>query len=165
MDRKGILYGALIVSAVLFISGCETVPKKFKEEVSGIKTRVETLETRVEGVETKQTDIERTTSEQNQTIEEMKNSSQSSVRTNISIKSRTGKVNEKTRDIQTCLKNAGFYNGSIDGIKGRGTRRAIRDFQTANGLNSDGVVGPKTWEALSKYTTASSGSEEGTATK
>jgi len=49
------------------------------------------------------------------------------------------------------LKNAGFYYGSIDGIVGSKTHQAIRDFQQANGLKVDGIVGRHTWEKLAPY--------------
>ena len=55
------------------------------------------------------------------------------------------------REIQTALKNAGYYMGEIDGKIGRLTTKAIEDFQEANGLGVDGKVGPKTWSVLSKY--------------
>jgi N-acetylmuramoyl-L-alanine amidase len=64
---------------------------------------------------------------------------------------------EDTKEIQACLKNAGFYDGKIDGIKGKATRKAIRQFQEANGLTPDGVVGPKTRELLSKHAAAAQG--------
>jgi peptidoglycan hydrolase-like protein with peptidoglycan-binding domain len=54
-------------------------------------------------------------------------------------------------EIQTALKNAGFYAGNLDGKIGPKSKKAIEDFQKANGLKADGKVGPKTWEALSKY--------------
>ncbi len=53
--------------------------------------------------------------------------------------------------IQTALKNAGFYNGSIDGNLGPQTKRAIRNFQAKNNLSVDGKVGPKTWQKLESY--------------
>jgi peptidoglycan hydrolase-like protein with peptidoglycan-binding domain len=53
-------------------------------------------------------------------------------------------------EIQTALKNAGFYTGNIDGKIGPKSKKAIEDFQNANGLKVDGKVGPKTWEAMSK---------------
>lgn len=56
-----------------------------------------------------------------------------------------------SRDIQTALQNAGFYNGTIDGKIGPGTRNAIRAFQEANGLTADGVCGRGTWEKLKTY--------------
>jgi peptidoglycan hydrolase-like protein with peptidoglycan-binding domain len=36
----------------------------------------------------------------------------------------------------------------VDGIFGQDTRRAVVGFQSENGLVSDGVVGPHTWDAL-----------------
>ncbi|MFH0827450.1 MAG: peptidoglycan-binding domain-containing protein [Candidatus Omnitrophota bacterium] len=57
--------------------------------------------------------------------------------------------------IQTALKNAQFYTGAIDGKMGPLSRKAIMEFQKANGLQADGKVGPKTWAALEKYLTVS----------
>jgi peptidoglycan hydrolase-like protein with peptidoglycan-binding domain len=57
-------------------------------------------------------------------------------------------------DIQTALKNAGFYNGKIDGKLGPMSTKAIQEFQKANKLKADGKVGRKTWEALSRHLTA-----------
>ncbi|MCX5714992.1 MAG: peptidoglycan-binding domain-containing protein [Candidatus Omnitrophica bacterium] len=54
-------------------------------------------------------------------------------------------------DIQTALKNAGFYNGPVDGKLGSQTRKAIKDFQKANGLEADGIAGKKTKALLVKY--------------
>ena len=54
-------------------------------------------------------------------------------------------------EIQTALRNAGFYAGNLDGKIGPKSKKAIEDFQKANGLKADGKVGPKTWEAMSRY--------------
>lgn len=55
------------------------------------------------------------------------------------------------QEIQTALKNAGFYTGEIDGKIGPLTRRAIEEFQKANNLKVDGKVGQKTWAVLSSH--------------
>ena len=62
----------------------------------------------------------------------------------------TGGLTQEQR-IQTALKNAGLYQGAIDGKIGPGSKRAIQEFQTANNLKADGKVGPKTWAALEPY--------------
>jgi len=147
----------LIMFLVLTVSGCETVPKKFREEVSGIKTRVETLETRVDTVEAKQVETERAAGEQADVSAERRGRA----KTNIGVKAKNIKGRERTREIQLCLKNAGFYDGKIDGVKGKNTRRAIREFQKANGLKADGIVGKKTWELLGKYGQISAEAEGG----
>ena len=55
------------------------------------------------------------------------------------------------KEIQTALKNAGYYFGAIDGKIGPKTKEAVKVFQTDNGLKVDGVVGPKTQRLLSEY--------------
>jgi murein L,D-transpeptidase YcbB/YkuD len=54
-------------------------------------------------------------------------------------------------EIQTALKNAGLYAGEVDGKVGPKTKKAIEEFQKANGLKADGKVGPKTWALLSSH--------------
>jgi len=53
--------------------------------------------------------------------------------------------------IQQALKNAGLYDGKVDGTIGPKTKKAIEAFQSQNGLKADGKVGRKTWKALSAY--------------
>lgn len=53
--------------------------------------------------------------------------------------------------IQQALKNAGLYQGEIDGKIGPKSKKAIGDFQEQHGLTVDGKVGPKTWEKLAPY--------------
>lgn len=62
-----------------------------------------------------------------------------------------GPYNPSGLDIQTALKNAGYYAGETDGKIGSMTKKAIMDFQQANNLKADGKVGPKTWAELSKH--------------
>ncbi len=57
----------------------------------------------------------------------------------------------REQQIQTALKNAGFYNGALDGKIGPASKRAIEAFQKSNGLKVDGKVGPKTWSTLEPY--------------
>ena len=50
--------------------------------------------------------------------------------------------------IQTKLKNWGYYTGDVDGVYGSATERAVRAFQHKNGLTADGKAGAQTLEAL-----------------
>jgi peptidoglycan hydrolase-like protein with peptidoglycan-binding domain len=52
------------------------------------------------------------------------------------------------KQLQQRLKDKGLNPGEIDGVFGLGTKAAVRDFQKANGLEADGMVGQKTWNAL-----------------
>lgn len=62
-----------------------------------------------------------------------------------------GPFKPSNADIQTALKNAGYYTGSIDGKLGPKSKQAIKEFQKASGLAPDGKVGPKTWAALGAH--------------
>lgn len=55
------------------------------------------------------------------------------------------------KDIQRALKSAGYYGGEVDGKIGPGTRAAIREFQSDNGLKVDGVAGINTKRKLAEY--------------
>ena len=50
--------------------------------------------------------------------------------------------------IQTKLKSWGYYTGTVDGIYGSGTERAVRAFQQKNGLTYDGKAGDQTLAAM-----------------
>ena len=51
-------------------------------------------------------------------------------------------------EIQTRLKNWGYYSGEVDGMFGSATEKAVKFFQQKNGLTADGVVGAQTLAAL-----------------
>ena len=52
------------------------------------------------------------------------------------------------RDIQAFLRRRGYYSGSINGFYGPETVEAVLEFQEQMNLNEDGVVRPKTWDAM-----------------
>jgi hypothetical protein len=52
--------------------------------------------------------------------------------------------------IQTSLNSLGNYNLVINGVFDSSTDSVVKSFQTANGLNPDGIVGPKTVATLEK---------------
>lgn len=53
-----------------------------------------------------------------------------------------------TRLIQAQLIGLGYETNGFDGIYGSGLEKAVRNFQSANGLSADGVVGKDTAEQL-----------------
>lgn len=55
---------------------------------------------------------------------------------------------EEVRYLQQLLAYHGYPAGNADGDFGADTEGAVRVFQTAHGLDDDGVVGPRTWDAL-----------------
>ncbi|MFW5787684.1 MAG: spore cortex-lytic enzyme [Bacillota bacterium] len=59
-----------------------------------------------------------------------------------------GSRNNDVLVLQRKLREWGYYEGVIDGVYGRDTWVAVREFQSKNGLRADGLVGPQTWAAL-----------------
>ena len=53
-----------------------------------------------------------------------------------------------TVEYQFMLQDLGFYPGNVDGQAGPLTESAVRNFQQAQGLSVDGVIGSDTWRAL-----------------
>lgn len=75
------------------------------------------------------------------------------------VLSRYGSRGSEVTNIQTRLKNWGYYTGSIDGVYGSKTVSAVKRFQSKNGLSPDGIAGPATLKAMGIYSSLSSGSD------
>lgn len=63
-----------------------------------------------------------------------------------------GAVGNDVLELQSRLKNIGFYHGKIDGVFGWGTYWALRNFQYEFGLPIDGLAGATTKAKLAKAT-------------
>lgn len=59
-----------------------------------------------------------------------------------------GSTGEVVTQIQTKLKNWGYFNAEADGVYGSRTEAAVKAFQQKNGLTADGVAGSATLKAL-----------------
>lgn len=66
----------------------------------------------------------------------------------VSTLSKLGSRGNEVRRIQTKLKELGYYRGSVDGIYGVATQKAVRSFQKNCGITADGIAGPKTLKYL-----------------
>ncbi len=64
------------------------------------------------------------------------------------------------KNMQQKLKDLGYYTGSVTGNFGSITEEAVRSFQRANGLTSDGIAGVSTLNKL--YAMSGSGTTGGT---
>lgn len=71
--------------------------------------------------------------------------------------SKMGSRGNEVRQIQTKLKQLGFYKGTVDGIFGTNTKNAVIAFQKSCGLTADGIAGPKTLLYLGLGSGSSSG--------
>ena len=61
---------------------------------------------------------------------------------------RRGDKGDQVKTLQCLLKTYHQAEVEVDGDFGRGTRKAVIDFQKKNGLKADGVVGNKTLEKI-----------------
>lgn len=78
------------------------------------------------------------------------------------VLSKRGSTGQEVRQIQTRLKNWGYYSGAVDGIYGSQTERAVRYFQSKNGLAVDGIAGARTLAALGIASSSSSSGSNAT---
>ena len=128
-----VLAGVLVFS----LSGCATMRKNNDLEVQGLRNKVSALEMQLR--------------EKDDEINSLRDTTVKSSEEVINV----GKVEDQQqadpKQIQTALKNAGYYTGTVDGKLGKKTRKAVRAFQKANNLPIDGKVGSKTWSVLKEY--------------
>jgi len=129
----------LVVFGFVFIfslSGCVTT-RRNDEMNQGLKNRVMALESQL--------------SEKDAEINSLKDALAQTESTERTEPASEVKERPSNKQIQAALKNAGYYQGSLDGKIGKNTRQAIKDFQRANDLTADGKVGKKTWSVLKEY--------------
>jgi peptidoglycan hydrolase-like protein with peptidoglycan-binding domain len=62
-----------------------------------------------------------------------------------------GSKGEAVKGLQNALNTKSSVVLSVDGVFGSRTESAVRQFQSDNGLDVDGIVGPGTWGALYVY--------------
>jgi hypothetical protein len=63
------------------------------------------------------------------------------------------KLGSRGKDVKELQE---FLDLQADGIFGKGTEAAVKQWQSSNGLAADGIVGPATWDAMGIATTDSS---------
>ena len=131
----------LTVAVVVYLAGCGKKQKSLEEMQEPMSMEaLSTLNTENKAVGQAQT--QETTPAQSQA-------------TQLGPLPPAGPYKPTAIEIQTALKNAGYYTGNIDGKVGPKTNMAIEEFQKANGLTPDGKVGLKTWAALKKHLSSS----------
>lgn len=59
-----------------------------------------------------------------------------------------GSRGSEVRKIQQRLKNWDYYKGTVDGIYGTKTKKAVIAFQKNHNITADGICGPKTLELI-----------------
>lgn len=137
--------------ALLFgLTGCATVRKSSVDQLEMRVARLEeSLSYKDDEIRNLKLEVQDMERQMGKTGTKAKVASSSS----ISATKKTGvvRVDASTEKIQKALKNAGFYQGPIDGKIGDGTKSAIAEFQKAHNLKVDGIIGSQTWQELSVY--------------
>ena len=129
----------LVVFLVLFnLAGCATTRKDVK------KPQAEQLQAQI-------SDLEAQLRQRDDEIQSLESELAKAQTLKTKDSTTTSSSKGSSKEIQAALKNAGFYDGPIDGKIGANTKKGIKAFQEANGLVSDGVVGSKTWVKLKGY--------------
>jgi len=72
-----------------------------------------------------------------------------------------GSYGSSVSKIQQRLKTWGYYSADVDGIYGSRTEKAVRYFQSKNGLQVDGIAGQQTLTAMGLGGLAGGGSSGG----
>ena len=72
-----------------------------------------------------------------------------------------GSTGSVVSQIQTALKNQGFYSGAVDGVFGSATEKAVKAYQQKYGLTVDGKVGTATLKALGLSQSTTQNSDSG----
>ena len=75
-----------------------------------------------------------------------------------------GSEGSAVKELQMALTALGYNPNGVDGSFGKGTRAAVRAFQSANGLKADGKAGSLTLSKLYSLTTGGGASAESTST-
>ncbi|MDD4954632.1 MAG: peptidoglycan-binding protein [Candidatus Omnitrophica bacterium] len=131
----------LLTAVIIFaLAGCATTKKSAKgAEGEDLQAKISDLEKQLQSKDEEIRDLEEKLSKMKMPeTEEIVNAQEVDI----------SRVTPK--NIQAALKNAGFYSGAIDGKIGKKTKEAIKEFQKANGLKADGIVGKQTWSKLQK---------------
>lgn len=161
---------AVLVAAGFLLGGCSSL--RSRSELARLQSQLGLLDERV-------TQLERTTvagagvpgepmtpppADAGLSVGETHSSGSTSLKRSAGAVAISASTKPNTREVQQALKNAGFYQGAVDGHNGPMTRDAVKEFQRVHGLTDDGVVGRQTWQKLKAYTSLSSdGRDEATA--
>lgn len=161
--RRKIWGGVLGVLGLVVLGGCATT--RSASETSQLQVKVAQLERQLESRDQEIKELKgeiQTLSSSGQDSEfdeyggavdepKVKRSSVPAMASGVITDTDLIRVDASAQQVQTALKNAGYYDGVIDGKLGRRSKSAIESFQKDHGLKNDGVIGRKTWAELSQY--------------
>ena len=114
---RRVLSMGLITVVTFALAGCATVNKKEELSNQDLRNKITALEAQLSEKD----------NEINSLKDEMTKKEQPAVNASAQAVSEPVRIDAKM--IQTALKNAGYYQGIIDGKMGKKTRSAVKEFQ------------------------------------
>jgi murein L,D-transpeptidase YcbB/YkuD len=146
----------MVGALALALTGCTTTMGQNKSSVDQMQIKVADLEKKVEEKDSEIVDLKYQVKDLSSRLETQPATDAASARPSADMDQSNSskgviKVSASVEDVQTALKNAGFYKGTVDGKIGQQTKKAIENFQRKHNLTADGVIGRRTWEELKVY--------------
>lgn len=142
--NRSLITGVLLC---VFLAGCAATRKK-DTQMEELRSHVSSLESELERKDEKIKSFESTVERADSAP---MNRGYVTAAAPVKEEKTKGVSKLSAKQIQTALKNAGFYKGPLDGKLGRQTRKALKAFQRAQGLKPDGMAGKRTLLRLGKY--------------
>ena len=149
-----------LIACVFLLQGCVTTKKSTNFELQNLQQRISALEDerdqKDDEIDSLRKDLRQARSAGNEQAKmgsSMTNapiiSSEFIVKDSVEQEQNVIRITGvSAKQVQSALKNAGFYMGNLDGKIGPKSIEAIKAFQKENGLKADGVIGKQTWERL-----------------
>jgi len=148
MRQAGTIFRAvLFVGALAMVSGC-TTEERHRYDMTSLQTQIGVLRSEISRLDQSLRETEAAL----QAAQEGKKATGvlSLPKSKPAYRTPSG-FKLSAVDLQRALKNAGYYQGTIDGKIGLRTKKAIRNFQRDQGLVTDGICGRQTWARLKSF--------------
>ena len=151
----------LMIVTATFLVGCATTRQP--SEMSKLQITVAQLEKKIDDKDQEISELKDQVQELTSQVDNMPSANVGEASSSNSVTSKSSaspaapaddriiRVSATGEDVQRALKNAGYYDGAVDGKLGAKSQKAISSFQKDHGLNSDGIIGKRTWIELKKY--------------
>ncbi len=150
MRQETYVFAAVLLGALTVTSGC-TTNKRHQRDVTNLQNQIGSLQGDVARLDQSLKDTETALgSAQGRPSGSTGASALGQFTQGATYRTPSG-FELPAASIQQALKNAGYYQGTVDGKVGSKTKQALKSFQRDNGLDADGVCGKQTWSRLQQF--------------
>lgn len=153
MKKRSMALTILAIS-FFFLSGCATTNQRsmidnLNSRISMLEDTVRRRDSEIAGLHSRADQLSKEIAKKDQAIKSLTPAPKPVTTTKDSIG--VIRVDTTVENVQTALKNAGYYDGNVDGKIGPRTINSIAAFQKDNGLKQDSIIGQKTWDLLKQF--------------